>query len=71
MKFHNERISSKIVPLCQENPEIKADKLFSEIDTNNDGVLTQDEFLRGCRNDPEIMKLLDKLYNYLTEGMDD
>ena len=57
--------------MCQENPEIKADKLFSEIDTNNDGVLTQDEFLRGCRNDPEIMKLLDKLYNYLTEGMDD
>jgi Ca2+-binding EF-hand superfamily protein len=57
--------------LCQENPEIKAEKLFSEIDTNDDGFLTQDEFLRGCRNDPEIMKLLDKLYNYLTEGMED
>ena len=58
-------------PLCQDDPKERAEKLFSACDVNNDGFLTEEEFLKGCRNDTEMMKLLDKLYNYLTEGMDE
>lgn len=54
----------------KENPEEKARKIFRQIDINNDGILTQTEFLRGCMNDAELMLLLEKLFNFLTEGME-
>ena len=70
MTFMRQMLVEMVLCAFQDNPEMKAEKLFSEIDINADGLLSQDEFLRGCRNDAEIMKLLDQLYNYLTEGMD-
>lgn len=54
----------------EEDPKIKAQKIFQEIDVNNDGLLSSEEFLKGCMNDSELMVLLEKLFNFLTEGMD-
>ncbi len=52
------------------NPEGRAKRLFDTIDINKDGSLSRDEFLRGCMKDDELMLLLEKLFNFLTEGMD-
>ena len=49
------------------DPAEKAEVIFKEIDINQDGFLTLDEFLRGCRKDAELMSLLDKLFEYLTK----
>ena len=54
----------------KNNPEEKAENIFRQIDLNSDGFLTMEEFLRGCMNDAELMLLLEKLFNFLTEGMD-
>ncbi len=54
----------------KENPEAMAQKIFDEIDVDSDGVLSQEEFLKGCTNDDELMRLFEKLFNFLTEGMD-
>ena len=54
----------------KNNPEEKAKDIFHQIDLNSDGFLTMEEFLRGCMNDAELMLLLEKLFNFLTEGMD-
>ena len=53
-----------------DDPSEKAKKIFQEIDVNDDGLLSKEEFLRGCMNDAELMMLLEKLFNFLTEGMD-
>ena len=31
----------------RDNPKVKAEKIFKEIDINGDGVLSQEEFLKG------------------------
>ncbi len=54
----------------KDDPEAKARKLFNEIDINNDGSLTREEFLKGCMKDDELMLLLEKLFTFLTAGMD-
>lgn len=54
----------------KDDPSIKAEKIFKEIDVDHDGKLTKQEFLKGCMSDDELMLLLEKLFNYLTEGMD-
>ena len=54
----------------KDDPTFKAEKIFKEIDINSDGVLTKSEFLKGCMSDDELMLLLEKLFNFLTEGMD-
>lgn len=51
-------------------PEIRAKNIFAEIDVNSDGILSREEFLKGCMNDAELMNLLEKLFTFLTEGMD-
>ena len=37
----------------------KVDMVFSRLDTNKDGLLTKDEFIEGCLNDPEILRSLE------------
>jgi len=33
-------------------------EIMRRLDTNRNGVLSKDEFVRGCMSDPEIAKLL-------------
>ena len=32
--------------------------IFCKMDTNNDGVLTRDEFIKGCLSDETLYKVL-------------
>mgnify|MGYP000542184223 CR=1 FL=1 len=36
----------------------RAKKIFRELDVNGDGELTADEFVRGCMDDPSLVRLL-------------
>ena len=36
----------------------RARKIFGELDVDGDGELTADEFVRGCLEDPELVRLL-------------
>jgi len=36
----------------------RAEKIFSMLDVNNDGDITEDEFVRGCLQDEELVELL-------------
>ena len=36
----------------------RARKIFRRMDVNRDGLLTEEEFLRGCLEDDELSKLL-------------
>ena len=36
----------------------RAEKIFSLLDINNDGDITEDEFVRGCLQDEELVELL-------------
>ncbi|CAK9296314.1 unnamed protein product [Gordionus sp. m RMFG-2023] len=42
----------------KESPEERAKKIFSKMDTNNDGLLTEEEFIKGCLQDEELFKIL-------------
>ena len=33
-------------------------EIMRKLDTDRDGVLTREEFVRGCANDPEISAML-------------
>ena len=39
-------------------PEVRTRDIFQKMDTNSDGVLSQEEFVRGCMNDDTLYKLL-------------
>jgi Ca2+-binding EF-hand superfamily protein len=54
----------------KNNSDDGAKKIFNQIDINSDGLLTMEEFLKGCMKDDELMLLLEKLFTFLTEGMD-
>ncbi|TRY76317.1 hypothetical protein TCAL_12025 [Tigriopus californicus] len=53
-----------------DDPKKRANAIFSEIDINDDGGLSQEEFLKGCLKDDELMKLLEQLFNVLTTTME-
>lgn len=36
----------------------RAKNIFAKMDENNDGQLTQEEFLKGCLQDEELSKML-------------
>lgn len=38
--------------------ESRAEEIFNRMDANEDGCLTEEEFLTGCLNDKELSKLL-------------
>ena len=40
------------------SPKDRAMKIFRQMDANEDGQLTEEEFLQGCLEDDEISKLL-------------
>lgn len=39
-------------------PIARTQDIFDKMDTNQDGVLSKDEFVRGCLNDERLYKLL-------------
>jgi len=41
-----------------EMPGVRTNEIFSRMDTNGDGVLSKDEFIRGCLGDKRLFKLL-------------
>ena len=41
-----------------ETPEQRARTIFARIDTDNDGCLTQEEFIKGCMMDGGLAKML-------------
>lgn len=41
-----------------EQPEERTDKIFAQMDKNNDGVLTKQEFIDGCLADDFLCQML-------------
>ncbi|XP_063235956.1 neuronal calcium sensor 2 isoform X4 [Bacillus rossius redtenbacheri] len=41
-----------------DSAEERAKNIFAKMDENNDGQLTQEEFLKGCLQDEELSKML-------------
>jgi len=48
------------------DPKERAGRIFRKIDINGDGELTENEFIKGCSDDKEMMELLNKLFASLT-----
>ena len=55
----------------EDDPLVRAEKIFTKIDVNNDGELNKDEFLYGCQQDQELMNLLNRLFNIISHGFGD
>ena len=46
---------------AEEQATAHAAKLFKEVDVNNDGELSEEEFIDGCKKDKELMMKLQQL----------
>ncbi|KAA3676617.1 uncharacterized protein DEA37_0008519 [Paragonimus westermani] len=40
------------------SPEARAEEIFEKMDENGDGVLTRDEFMKGCMEDSQLKAML-------------
>ena len=47
-----------MLPIFQDSSADRARKIFGELDIDGDGELTTEEFVRGCLDDPELVRLL-------------
>ena len=51
--------------LCRDckkfDPVKRAKEIFNALDLNNDGAITEDEFVTGCKSDSCFMKVIDEM----------
>ena len=43
------------------DPVKRAKEIFNALDLNNDGAITEDEFVAGCKSDSCFMKVIDEM----------
>ena len=51
-------LGSAIQDQAVESPQERTKKIFTKMDTNNDGVLSKEEFVQGCMNDRCLYQML-------------
>ena len=51
-------LGNAITDVNIDTPKERTVKIFSKMDTNNDGVLTKEEFTQGCMNDQCLYQML-------------
>lgn len=51
-------LGNAITDVNIDTPKERTLKIFGKMDTNNDGVLTKDEFTQGCMNDQCLYQML-------------
>ena len=55
-------IQYKIYRDCKKfDPVKRAKEIFNALDLNNDGAITEDEFVAGCKSDSCFMKVIDEM----------
>jgi len=50
--------NSLVASQPRESAEVRAKTIFEKMDENNDGHLSQEEFLKGCLQDEDLSKML-------------
>ena len=41
-------------------------EIFHALDANNDGCITEDEFVKGCLSDETFIKVIDSVWSFNT-----